>query len=296
MIFFKKRNLISCFLRGLTVVMLAVVFSAINAPAEERARPLWEVGVVGGYISWPQYIGSDQQYAFPAATPYFIYRGKILRADRDGVRGILYSRTNMALDLGFSMNLPVTSDENDARYGMPDLPISGEIGPRLLLMLHRFENGLGLLARIPVRLVGDINGHTIGWTAEPNLLVSEAAPVGGWGYYLNIGLLYGSVDYNNTYYGVAEEYATDDRPAFEATGGIHSYFATVGLSYRSKESLIMGIYAKNRFLGGGVVVDSPLVKAENDVALGVWFAWSFLNSSRTERESAGAQMSDEDQI
>jgi hypothetical protein len=49
-------------------------------------KPLWEVGIFNFVSSIPDYRGADEStiYAFP--LPYLIYRGKHLRATREGVR------------------------------------------------------------------------------------------------------------------------------------------------------------------------------------------------------------------
>ncbi len=51
-------------------------------------EPLWEVGLFNFAADLPHYPGSNETrvYAFP--TPFVTYRGKYLRASREGVRGI----------------------------------------------------------------------------------------------------------------------------------------------------------------------------------------------------------------
>ena len=58
---------------------------AAGAAAPVRAAqdlPLWEAGVGVATVSFPAYRGSDQRQAFVLPTPYFVYRGEFLKADR----------------------------------------------------------------------------------------------------------------------------------------------------------------------------------------------------------------------
>ncbi len=272
-------------LRQITFLLIAItlLFFSGTALAEGKKRPLWEVGIVSGYISWPHYMGSAQRYSLPVAVPYIVYRGERFRVNREGMYGLLWSRSRFAIDLGLAFHPPVKSSDNEARSGMPDLAVSGEIGPRFLALIHRSESGWQVLARVPLRLVGNIYGKTIGWTFEPNILISSVARVGEWGGYLNLGLLYGSQRYNDTYYGVADAYQTSDRPAYKASEGLHSLFATIGYKYRPRNDLSMGFYLKARFLDRGVVTDSPLTREQQDVSLGLWLAWALWES----KEEAG---------
>ena len=50
--------------------------------------PLWELGGGATALHIPDYRGSEEirNYVFP--IPWVVYRGEILRADRDGVRAV----------------------------------------------------------------------------------------------------------------------------------------------------------------------------------------------------------------
>ena len=53
------------------------------------AGPLWELGIGAAAVRLPDYRGSDQAHSYLLPLPYVVYRGKILRADRDGARALL---------------------------------------------------------------------------------------------------------------------------------------------------------------------------------------------------------------
>ncbi len=50
--------------------------------------------------------------------PYLIYRGEVLRADRDGIGARVVHTRDLELDLGFSASLPARSTDNADRTGM----------------------------------------------------------------------------------------------------------------------------------------------------------------------------------
>ena len=52
--------------------------------------PLWEAGVGVGAVAVPAYKGSATYRTFAAPLPYFVYRGEIFRANRDGLRANLW--------------------------------------------------------------------------------------------------------------------------------------------------------------------------------------------------------------
>jgi outer membrane scaffolding protein for murein synthesis (MipA/OmpV family) len=62
--------------------------SQIAHATEEK--PLWEASIGVATVSFPAYRGSDQRHNFLLPTPYFVYRGEFLKADREGVRAQLF--------------------------------------------------------------------------------------------------------------------------------------------------------------------------------------------------------------
>ncbi|HJM83154.1 MAG TPA: MipA/OmpV family protein [Nitrospinota bacterium] len=258
---------------ALVIIVITLFFSKGVVLANDVKRPLWDIGVISGFISWPHYKGSNQRYSLPIILPYFVYRGEHFRVNRKGIGGLLWSQAEFTIDLALSLNPPVKSNNNTVRSNMPDLPWSGEIGPRLLVLIYHSElAGKGVL-RLPFKLVGNVHGKSIGWTFEPNVLITSTANSTGWRSYLNLGMLYGSKKYHDTYYGVQNSYQTDNRPAYSTSEGLHSFFATIGAKYRATNNFSMGFYVKTHFLDKGVVRDSPLVREKVSTSSGFWLAY-----------------------
>lgn len=105
---------------------------SMGAKAQDGARPaLWEVGGVAFGVSQQAYPGSDQQVNRALPLPYFIYRGELLRADRDtaGIRAL--KTDTFELDVGLAGSFGANSGALDARRGMREIGTLVELGPRL---------------------------------------------------------------------------------------------------------------------------------------------------------------------
>ncbi len=262
---------------------------------ETKELPLWQVGVSLGGLSVPHYTGSNQRYNLPLVFPSFTYRGDRLRVTREGVRGVFFSSKHFAVDVGLAVGLPVYSSGNGTRRGMPNIPLTGEIGPRVVTRLYGGGSGIDILARIPWRIAGGIDGTTAGWTLGPDILITNIKNL-PWGFsaFASLGLKYGSVEYNNLFYGVEDRYSTSLRPAYRASQGIswYSFIFSTGRKFSSKFST--RLYLQWRTLSGSEVADSPLVKNQNDYTAGLWFTWLQWKSKAMESDIARLPEPEED--
>lgn len=266
-------------------VLLVVTLGASALPAHAELRPEWELGTGATAFTLPDYRGSDESRAYLLPFPYVVYRGDRLRVDRQGARGVLFESDRVELDLSLSATPPVDSDKNRARQGMPSLDPTVEIGPRLNLILARDRAAeRALTLRLPLRAViaTDLShAEGAGFIAQPNLSL-DARPVffgGKWNLGLQAGLLYGSRSYHRYFYGVEPQFATPERPAFEARGGYSGAFAVASLT-RRMGGFWMGGFARYDSLNGVAFKASPLLRQDYAVMAGVAVAWVFVESDR----------------
>jgi outer membrane scaffolding protein for murein synthesis (MipA/OmpV family) len=254
---------------------------------EAIGLPLWQAGASIGSLSLPHYIGSNQQHTIPFLFPSFIYRGDRFRVTPGTVRGLFFSSEHFAIDIGLSGNLPVYSGKNDARKGMPDIPFTGEIGPRLVVRLYGDGSwdGIDVLVRIPVRIVGGIDGTTGGWTMAPDIIVTNInnLPLGFNGF-ASVGMKYGSEDYNKLFYGVDERYGTSWRTSYGAKSGVSWYTFSVSAKRKFAHNYSTRFFINLRTISGGVNGDSPLVKSQNNISAGLWLTWLPWKSKRMESD------------
>lgn len=245
-------------------------------------KPLWEFGMGVGGILFQDYRGSDSSHFYPLPVPYFVYRGRFLRADREGIRGRLLHQDRIVLNLSFNATTPVHN--NAARRGMPDLKSTVEVGPSLDTHLWRSaDRQITLDLRIPLRAVFTLEARPreIGELLAPNLNLDAAGlkTLRGW----DLGLLAGPIlidrHYAGYFYSVAPRYAIAGRPAYAAPGG---YAGTELLASLSKRYplLWVGAFVRYDTLAGARFQASPLVKRRGYWATGFGIAWMIRESHR----------------
>jgi outer membrane protein len=269
--------------RGVSAVVCVVALVAsVSGRAEQK--PLWEAGLGIGAVTFPDYRGSDRTQTYVLPVPFFVYRGEFLKADRNGVRGRFFDSDRVELNVTMGASAPVDSRDNPARLGMPDLKPTVEIGPSLDLTLWRSgDRRTKLDFRLPL-----VTGFTIqsspqstGWQFSPrlNLDLQDPAGLAGWNLGLVAGPLFGDRKQHQYFYSVAQQYATPDRPAFEARRGYAGAQFLVAVSKRFP-SYWVGGFLRYDTLSGAVFNDSPLVKRSNYLAGGIAMAWIIGESSR----------------
>jgi outer membrane scaffolding protein for murein synthesis (MipA/OmpV family) len=262
-------------------LLLLAGISAGHAFAAEK--PLWELGIGMSALSFPDYRGSDESSFLAMPFPYIVYRGTFFKADKDGIRGAFFDSDRVELNVSVGASVPVESDDNRARQGMPDLQPTVEFGPALDINLWRSrDRRYALDLRLPVRAAVTVSGevHDVGWEFSPRLAldVTDVEGLAGWNLGLLAGPMYGSERSHDHFYSVAPEYATADRPAFDAEAGYAGSQFLVSVSKRYSR-IWVGAFARWDSLAGAAFADSPLVQRENYFAAGVGIAWIFRESS-----------------
>ena len=245
--------------------------TACAAPAGAADLPLWELGIGAAALRLPHYRGSDRSRNWLLPVPYAVYRGEWLRADRDGARARLMKTERSRLELSLSAGPPTRSEDDPAREGMDDLAPTVEFGPTLELGLQRGP-GWTLELRLPVRAVFTLERHpkAIGWTATPNLNLDRR--LGDWNLGLSAGPIWNSRRLNDYVYGVPASAATPQRAAYRASGGFAGWQGTLGLSRRFEQHWV-GAFVRLDDVSGAAFADSPLVRRDRHLGVGVAWAW-----------------------
>jgi outer membrane scaffolding protein for murein synthesis (MipA/OmpV family) len=245
--------------------------------AAEPEKPLWELGLGAAGLSFPAYRGAAEQRFLALPLPYFVYRGEFFKADREGIRGMLFDTDRIELTLSLSASPPSDSDEAEARAGMPDLEPSVEFGPQVNLTLWRSADRARFLKlRLPMRaaLTVESSPQAIGWIFSPNLNmdITDLPAMPGWNLGMFAGPIWASRKQHAYFYDVPAEFATADRPAYAAPGG---YSGTQFLAALSKryERMWVGAYLRYDTLRGVAFEDSPLVERRHFLTAGIGLAW-----------------------
>lgn len=270
--------------RRVTVIAAIALVSTVPwpRPACAAQEPLWEFGLGVGALTFMDYRGADTAHAYPVPIPYFVYRGKFLQADRNGLKGRLFNQDRVELSISLNATTPVR--KNATRRGMPDLRPTVEIGPSLDLDVWRStDERVKLDLRLPVRAAFTIEAspRVIGWFFAPHVNI-DIANVGGqpgWNLGLLAGPLFADDRYHDYFYSVAPQYATAGRPAYQARGG-YSGTQVLGSLTKRYPAYWVGAYVRHDTLSGAAFTASPLLKRDGYWSAGVAVAWIIRQSSR----------------
>ena len=269
--------------RGIFAGCCAVLSTAALAQAADRpgAAPLWELGGVALGVSQNAYPGSDQQVNRALALPYFIYRGDVLRADREtaGIRAL--KTETFELDLGFAGAFGSGSDTIDARQGMRKLGTLVELGPRLKWDLGAGPAGGRLNAVFPVRAVLDLSDQAAhrGWSFEPKLTYSRRSD-SGWRYSASVSAIVADTRLAQTFYEVRSSEATASRPAYAAQSGLVSLRLGTTFSRSLGRDWNLFGFARLDSVAGAANESSPLVRRSTGATAGLGVAYTWMRSER----------------
>lgn len=234
----------------------------------------FELGIGVGYLYYPNYIGSKTIQSLLVPLPYIRYRGDYFRIDEDGVTGKLFGINGLRLDLSVSGSLPASSESSGVREGMPDLDLTGEVGPKIVYNLY--EKGVAKLeieVDLRATLSTDFSSISyVGITSNPQLKYSLNYSEFEWT--LRAGIAISDKDYNNYYYGVQKKYVTPTRPLYSAKGGCSGFKNRVGMTYK-KGHWWGGAFLSYHNISQSVFKDSPLVETNSAFYAGASIAYIF---------------------
>ena len=205
--------------------------------------------------------------------PHGVYRGEYIQSDRGGLAGKIYESNKLDLRASLGGALPVDSEDNDARSGMPNLGFMLEAGPTLQYTLNRTSHSV-IRLDLPIRMAisFDKQVNYRGFTSNPKLFTQHHFK--HWRVSSNIGPTFGTQRYHDYFYAVDSRYALPDRQAFKATSGYTGFRTSVSVS-RHWGSLFTGLFVNYYYLGGNANQHSPLMKTNDYAAFGLSVSWIF---------------------
>jgi outer membrane protein len=233
-------------------------------------------------LAFNDYRGADASHVWPVPIPYFVYRGDILKVDREGLRGKLFRQDRVELNLSIDATTPVRNDS--ARAGMPDLRSTLQIGPELDVHLWRSADRrikLDLRAPVSAAITVAPDPERVGtvYDVHLNLDIAQFRGEHGWKLGLLAGPLWANRRYNSYFYSVGPQYATPTRPAYDAPGGYAGTQTLVSLT-RRYPSFWVGAFLRHDTLAGASFESSPLVQRDSYWFGGVGVVWILRQSSR----------------
>lgn len=253
--------------------MMAALLNLWSLAGLAQTLPRWEAGLGLGILSLPFYRGAAGGRTYIVPLPYFQYRGEHLRVDEEGIRGYLFRSERAKLNFSIAGGIPVPSDGNSARRGMPALNPTVEIGPSLeLLLWNAVARDRALWLKFPVRAalsVGWGNIHHQGWIFAPYLEygMNRGNPAQPWTINLSVGPQFADRVYHDYFYEVAPSYATAARPEYHPGAGYSGSRLTLSLQ-KKWNTYWLGAFARFDSLQGAAFSDSPLMQQKHYYALG----------------------------
>ena len=267
-------------------VVSAVLGLLLATPATAVHEPLWELGIGVGLLKTPNYRGSLEESNLALPFPYGVYRGSFLQVDREeGVRGRLFSNAELQFDLSLAGNVPVPDSDEGARSGMDSLDPLVEAGAEInfnLWRADRRDHSFNFV--VPLRLVYSVGDPILefqGVTLSPylNYRVRDEDHGVLMRYNASIGPIFASSRYHDYFYAVDAQFATPDRPEYEAESGYSGSRVTLSVT-RNQDDFVIGLFARYDWLEGAVFEDSPLVETDDYFVTGLVFGW-ILGKSET---------------
>ena len=257
--------------------------TAANSDEPEQ-EPLWELNLAAYGRYGPAYPASKETQVNIIPAPFPIYRGKFLRVGDDTNKPIttrIFRRDRIKLDFDFGLNFPVDSEEIDARTGMPDLDLLAEIGPELELEFVRGPKVGNAFLALQMRGAFSMDGLRPEWrglifSSEVRYnrqLFSEANELS-----VRVTPEWAGNQYMDFFYGVAPEFATADRDAFEAKGGYLGTKTVFTLRHDFSEEFSIRTGVRFGFYQGARNRDSALFTANTTSEIYLAFLWKFWES------------------
>lgn len=251
-------------------VCSVLLWSGIGwADAGVADKPVGEAYMEAGMALIAQgaadYRGSNHYRPNALPLPYFLYRGRVFKADRDGVRGDFWSNHRMEFNLSVDGSLNGNSDDNRLRRDMPELESAVEVGPSLNIRLTGDNLQSGWSLRLPVRAVITISGDGldhIGNVFSPRLYWRKPELMGDWRGSFSVGTMIADRSYHSYFYDVPAAYVTEDRPYYRAAGGYSGSYLRFSL-YRPWREWRFGVSLRYDYLHSANFMDSPLVQTQH---------------------------------
>jgi outer membrane scaffolding protein for murein synthesis (MipA/OmpV family) len=273
------------------VALGVLLCGGVAVPAAASEDPvtdaLWELNIAAFGRYGPSYPASEDSQGDFVPLPFPVYRGTFLRVGDDTdspIRGRVFRRDRIKLDIDFDLVFGSDSDDIAARTGMPDLDLLLELGPELELQF--VDRGfLAADAFLALQLRGAFSWDGLDPTFEglvysPELKFTRDFDKSGRRVKLRITPTFASDGYMDYYYEVTPDFATTQRSAFAPTGG---YLGTeIALSLRVPVARRLELWGGIRqgFYQGAKNEGSPLFTDDTTTTIYGAFMYRFWESER----------------
>lgn len=276
-----------------TLLFISLLLVSGVAPAQDRViagdeeeKALWEWRIAAFGRYGPSYPASDELQVNVVPLPIPIYRGRFLRLFEDSenpIRGRVFERDRIKLDLDFDLTFPADSDDIDVRTGMPDLDLMLQAGPELDFQFVRqeFLKGrwhLAMQARGAVSFDGlDPSYRGLTFSSEFRYIAQLTSRDE---FKFRITPTAATSEYMEYYYQVDPQFAAPGRPAYNAKGGYLGTDFTWNWNREFTKKLSVWVGARLSLYSGATNKNSPLFTDELTPSVYGAFMYKFWESKR----------------
>lgn len=253
-----------------------------NDQLETKGTWTFGVGVMAARIN--HYQGSDQNRSVVLPFPYIHYRSNKITIDREGIKSKFFSGKNWDISLSGGGQVKVNSDDNRARAGMPNLAWVGAVGP---VINYYLNDNKSKIVQWHVRKAFSFESgiNSVGYLSQLSYRQHFELPSNSWAsawgqarIIATANLNFASDAYNDYLYGVTAQYATNNRPTYNADGGFAG--SQLQLTYQlsnhpQQDKFRAAAFIRATNLTGSEFEHSPLVKQTTNINIGVMYAWLF---------------------
>lgn len=272
----------------LFVLVPVSAYSQSDAFSFER-KPRWEAGLGGGYINSVDYPGSTDPNVKQIVLPFFIYRSRLFRFGDGGAGAVAVEQPRLKLDVSLGGSLNADSEAGSVREGFPELDLLFELGPRLQykLLARQWANGsrseLTIDTKVRAVLATDFEGIRAqgfvlgaGFELRQRAIAGEKVDL-----IFNTDISFGDQRYNDYLYTVPAEYATPQRPLYEAKPGYVETRAFFGLAFRPVQSLRIFTGVSAFSYANSANEESPLFETTTSTQYAVGVVWTAFSSKNS---------------
>lgn len=250
---------------------------ALIGPSAQAESVRWKAGAGLATFHLADYRGSDEYNSTAYPFPFVVIRSPLIRADDDGVRGLLFESVAVEFTFSGSASLNTEADNNRARQGMPKLDPTFEFGPALDINLSGDSLSRGWALTLPVRGVYTFSSdgiEHIGNLFNPKLSYRNLALGPDWKLDWAIGWIYADQEFHRYYYSVEPRFARQGRPEYAAKKGDSGFSSEISIG-RYHNRFWYGAYLRYDHLSGAVFNNSPLLETDHYFDVGFGVAWIF---------------------
>jgi len=271
----------------LLILFCCDVFAQGRRSLLEKHKPLLEAGMGIVHANLPDYPGADHNQSVTIPFPVFIYRGKIVRSDEEGlIRTRFFKTDRTEISLSLAGSLPAKSDENKTRAGMPNLKWLAEFGPSFVYKIvpAKADRQYKIELHLPLRYAFSTNikrwDHE-GFIVNPFLSFVKEGFIGDKTFlFATLGANWASREFMHYFYGVDGQFATALRPQYSARAGYLGAYTSLGVSttFKKKYTVFGGAFHSN--YSDASNENSPLLVKKRTLAVAIGFIWYFYESER----------------